>query len=361
MATTAHHIISNYTTPDQEGDEVPEHEIEALWHRESAKLKVTRRPYKIPTFVKGLLTLGEQGVITDLKGKGREDGGISGWYQELAASRAAATPTSESSTVVASTSTAPPSTSQGSRSSSLPPPPIPGPRGKARRAQADWFIHRALDAQSKSKSKSEPSSLPSTPPPSAGLAGLLAQQPPPKPDEPAFKPPIWYALDPTNRGFAMLRKSGWEEGYGLGMAHPPARSAPRSRTATSLSSGEDEEDEQEIIDLTVSRSPTPEEESIFATAPQPSQPPPGPSDTAASTALLTPLRPVLKADRLGIGLKAKKKSSLSSKEIREHIRAGQDAQRKAELERRGKGWRAFARQAKKDAEERRALMSYLNS
>ncbi|KZO95745.1 hypothetical protein CALVIDRAFT_537732 [Calocera viscosa TUFC12733] len=359
MATTAHHIISNYTTPEQEGDEVPEHEIEALWHRESAKLKVTRRPYKIPTFVKSSLTLGEsQAGGTGLKGKGREDNDISGWYQELASSRVAAGASGEPFQV-GSTSTAPPSTSQLPRSNSLPPPPKPRPRGRARRAQPDWFIHRALDAQV--QSQSEPSSLPSTPLPSAGLAGLLAQQPPPKPDQPAFKPPIWYALDPTNKGFAMLRKNGWEEGYGLGMAHPPAKSVSRSRTATPLSNEEEEEAEQDIIDLTASRSPTPEEDSIFATAPHVSQPTPGSSDTTSSTALLTPLRPVLKADRLGIGLKAKKRSSLGSKEIREHIRAGQEAQRKAELERRGKGWRAFARQAKKDAEERRAMMSYLNS
>ena len=50
------------------------------------------------------------------------------------------------------------------------------------------------------------------------LADLLSRNPPPRPSEPTFRPPVFLTIGPSNKGFAMLERKGWQEGEGLGSA-----------------------------------------------------------------------------------------------------------------------------------------------
>ncbi|EPQ54659.1 hypothetical protein GLOTRDRAFT_111365 [Gloeophyllum trabeum ATCC 11539] len=86
------------------------------------------------------------------------------------------------------------------------------------------------------------------------------------------------------------------------------------------------------------------------------------------TTLLTPLPTVLKADKLGIGLhhrrvrrkKAKKVThTRESEAMREHIRRGEEMRRKQKEV--GRGRRGFERMRRREEDERRRLISYLNS
>ncbi len=45
---------------------------------------------------------------------------------------------------------------------------------------------------------------------------MLARDPPPHPSEAKYKPPVWLAIGPSNKGFSMLEKRGWNEGDALG-------------------------------------------------------------------------------------------------------------------------------------------------
>ncbi|KAF8631395.1 hypothetical protein AX15_002403 [Amanita polypyramis BW_CC] len=81
-----------------------------------------------------------------------------------------------------------------------------------KRDKNNWFIMNAMNTI-----KSEPPStsiIPRPPPPT--LADILARDPPPKPNERKYTPPVWLEIGPSNKGFAMLQKSGWNEGEALG-------------------------------------------------------------------------------------------------------------------------------------------------
>ncbi|TFK74863.1 hypothetical protein BDN72DRAFT_636799 [Pluteus cervinus] len=103
----------------------------------------------------------------------------------------------------------------------------------------NWFIMKALQAQSQSSSSkivagstsgddsattgdvppASTSTLTPTPLPApliSTLADILARDPPPLPNERKYEPPIWLAIGPSNKGFEMLEKTGWREGEPLG-------------------------------------------------------------------------------------------------------------------------------------------------
>lgn len=56
------------------------------------------------------------------------------------------------------------------------------------------------------------------------LADMLARNPPPSSGR--FQPPVWLAIGPSNKGYAMLEQSGWTEGEGLGR-HAYRRKIPK--------------------------------------------------------------------------------------------------------------------------------------
>jgi hypothetical protein len=88
---------------------------------------------------------------------------------------------------------------------------------------------------------------------------------------------------------------------------------------------------------------------------------------ATQTALLTPLRTVLKTDRLGIGLKAKtegpyrssvKRVTHNAAALAAHVKAAEDRRRIQRLL--GKGHRAFARADRLERERRQNMMAALS-
>lgn len=253
----------------------------------------------------------------------------------------------------------------------------------------NWFIQKAI--------QSEPASTSSTPPPT--LADILARDPPPLPTETPYTPPVWLALGPSNKGFAMLQQHGWNEGEGLGphvrrrtrvegnfldISAGKAASEPMSPRSLKFVKREEREvqwadDIQEIrnvevIDLTLSDSEDQPLEADIGVV-EPDLPPDISTRGSLSqshschsqTTLLTPIATVLKSDRLGIGLKAKtvgphkasqKRVTHSAAAVAAHIRAAEDLrEKKAES---GRGRRGFARMAKKEQERRQQLLAYLN-
>jgi len=84
------------------------------------------------------------------------------------------------------------------------------------------------------------------------------------------------------------------------------------------------------------------------------------------TTLLTPIPTTLKADRLGIGLKAARRTSAKAKAVthtsaalRAHIRSGNQVRK--EKAQHGRGSRGFARSKRKEERERLRMLAYLNS
>lgn len=230
-----------------------------------------------------------------------------------------------------------------------------------KRDKNNWFIMNAMNA-----TRTESSSSRATPKPT--LADMLARDPPPKPNERKYTPPVWLEIGPGNKGFAMLQKSGWSEGEALGPdivrrkrtteenddlfgtsarrvrgidkgkgkrpERPldanqvrPAKEVVDLTGSDSDSDGEHDDDELRERSFVVAGDPDSDSESLGITAPvvksefvdrectaslsvspEPHEMEGGDDvdETAyARKALLTPLATVLKSDRLGIGLKAK--------------------------------------------------------
>ncbi|PCH40226.1 hypothetical protein WOLCODRAFT_116915 [Wolfiporia cocos MD-104 SS10] len=307
---------------------------------------------------------------------------VSSWYRSL--TRGVNAPTSRthpasphrpSSTDAlpqdAATSTDPaPSLPLGSPS---PSGPSSTPRGRENRTKKDWFISRAL--------RSEP---PPQPAPTHTLADILSRDPP---QERPYTPPVFLAIGPSNRGFAMLQQSGWSEGepLGAGVARrsKPSEGRPRARVEREEDTGrvvvkEEEREVQcdsdgdvreirkvDVIDLTLSDEDDEDEIEVGATADAPSSSEP-PSHNPR--ALLTPLPTVLKSDRLGVGLKAKtvgpykaskKRVTHNAAALAAHIREAEEMRRMKKLV--GRGTRGFARLAKAETEARQRLLASLNA
>ncbi|KAG8698451.1 hypothetical protein FRC09_007230 [Ceratobasidium sp. 395] len=305
MATEAYRIVSDYTPPGDNYDITVEKEavlsadVDALWESEAGPSRISLKRRIPPRFVAATNThsIVEQ-TKTETSTKS-DSGDIGSWYAGL--SRANQT-----------------SELRQSQTPTLPPQPTPASAttkpAKQKPNKNDWFIRRAL------------SQVPDAPPvPTSSLADMLEQSPPSLQDP--LQPPIFLHLNPTNRGWGMLQRHGWEEGQPLGLGLG-ARTAPPTPP---------------IDDSSTARN-TPLEL--------------GDDDPAASarTALITPLRTTLKVDKRGIGPRSK---SMPRPAVTHSLSDIRTAAEKARRERDGRGKRGFARTAKREAEERTRIFQEL--
>lgn len=231
----------------------------------------------------------------------------------------------------------------------------------------NWFILNALKSQQQQNLSSQP---PST------LADLLERDPP-RSSEAKFKPPVWLAIGPSNKGFAMLERSGWCEGEPLGPDFIRRQTSGKGkaketecRQTISVPLGNEDDGIWQVkqvstIDLTLSDPDSDDErpDSLNIINHEPDDDSP-----YARKALLTPLATVLKSDRLGIGLKAKttgpykesvKRVTHSAAALMAHAKASEDLKRWKKSH--GRGQRGFTKQRRDEEEQRRAMIAYLNS
>lgn len=379
MATVSHTIYSRYAPKKRQNIEIQTIQASSEvdpWETESA---FPARRLEPPRFVPATSSSTEysrQPAIAD----GEAGNNLAGWYRSLTGMHAFDSSQQQSLYTTAATL---PSSSHC--------PDIPKRRAETQNKNT-WFIHRVI--------QSEPSTASSIPPPT--LADILARDPPPLPTEAPFITPVWLALGPSNKGFAMLQRKGWTEGEGLGsqvrrrahidgdfMDRKDERAKRKTRKIKRQPSMKKEErgvgwdeDVQEIrnvdvIDLTLSDSeedaseledaehefgcPLDTLDTIIAT------PSMQPHSSHSPTALLTPIATVLKSDRLGIGLKAKttgpykasqKRITHSAAAVTAHIRAAENTRKeKAKM---GRGRRGFAKIARKEEQRRKQMLAYLN-
>ncbi|KAI6129699.1 hypothetical protein EDD16DRAFT_1882620 [Pisolithus croceorrhizus] len=377
MATVTHVIRSEYDPADRERleRETGQLDVEDLtdpWQTESS-FSAQRRLRAAPSFVPATIPYdgwGEQCDHSSQSSPGPSD-----------RPSAATTGTSADTTAhwyrsLVRTRTNPTSSSPPPRSCTAPPPEVPRVRRKALREginKNNWFITRAL--------RSEPDVTPSPPP---SLAEILTRDPPPLPSQERYKPPVWLHIGPSNKGFTMLQRSGWNEGEGLG-AHATrwTRVVEPSYDNVALTERKDsgvvanahESAATSIIDLTQSDSGSEEgPDGDFGTSEATSmhqrtssRPVDETSAPHSQKSLLTPIPTVLKADRLGIGLKAKtegpykrskKRVTHNAAALAAHIRASKETQRKkAEV---GRGSKGFSKLHRREEERRKWMLAYLN-
>lgn len=394
MATVSHTIYSHYNPENREevaihttqaADETVD-DSDAAWQTETSfpiRRLLKSAPHFIPA-TRGLEDWNTQksqsnraGVNTPLEND------TSSWYRLL-------TNGVSTSDRRVSTQSAVPGTNAGTPSIASPSPDSPPMRVNERRNKNNWFILRAI--------QSDPSSSSSTPP-AHTLADMLARDPPPLPTEQKYSPPVWLALGPSNKGWAMLQNGGWREGEGLGSTiqrsareedtfmengqsssirvSSEGKQAVIKREKREVKWEDDirEVQDVDVIDLTTLsdsesvelKDEAPDDALEIADAGTKPIPPPSSSSSYSQTALLTPIPTVLKSDRLGIGLKAKtvgpykaslKRVTHNAAAMAAHIRAAEQTRtKKAEV---GRGRRGFARQEKKEREHRQKMLAYLN-
>lgn len=401
MATVTHIIRSEYDSADRERLERETGQLDEdadPWQTESS-FSAQRRLRVVPTFVPATIQhdeWGEPSPSTLLSTARRSEMDSAStetaqWYKSLARTHAPNPIRNDALQAPAQ------------RSSSAPAPEDSPKHTKSQHNREainknNWFIRRAL--------RSEPSTPPSSP--AASLADILARDPPPLPSEQRYKPPVWLHIGPSNKGFAILQRSGWNEGEGLGAhtarfsdAHSTgavletetqtevgeASSRLTTRHGTSSAKGKEREGAMlyqrvtaaaaDVIDLTTQSDSEPDEDvdggiEAFEAAPShPDMPTQLLHDTSAPSheqkSLLTPIPTVLKADRLGIGLKAKtegpyrqskKRVTHNASALTRHIRASEEMRKKkAEM---GRGRRGFAKSHKREEEKRKWMLAYLN-
>lgn len=354
MATVTHYIYSH--NDGENNQATPEHlhedsdEIDQLWEKE--RMDTARRARAPPRFVPSsaptLLTSDK--VVSETETKND----ISSWYRSLNRQTAQDPPPSDAFT----------STSLAIK----PDPALPSSSSTTRfRNSNDWFISRIISSE-----------LPvSASKPADSLAQMLERAPPSQTLEGRFKPPVLLALGPENVGYGMLQAKGWIEGEVLGSSRRPR--APRaglgsSRQSESIYEEEVELDDEitelrrsEVLDLTMSSDDDSNEEDEELAIEENSFTNHDATDSTR-VALVTPLATVLKADRLGIGLKAKtegpyraskKRITHGQAAIAAHIRVSNAVKRqKATF---GRGRNGLARQNKRQQVERQDLIQYLNS
>lgn len=385
MATVTHYIYSHYDPKQREeleratgqNPEAEEAE-EDPWQTESS-FGAQRRLATAPRFVPAIVSYDEinnmMGVSEVISQEVEEKPNVevSSWYKSL--TRSSSAPVADDLKPIAP-NTAPPSAPKN--------PPIIHPQSAqvkvAKPTKNDWFISRAL--------RSEPPTGRSTP--TQTLADILSRDPPPESSTQSFTPPVFLHLGPSNRGYTMLEKSGWNEGEPLGprVARRPRGSEgalrdPQREMGKTVVKEEQREvkldpdgdiselRKVDVIDLTLSDAEDePEELRTDPGAAEPSIPSPGNTDIPSThnpRALLTPLPTVLKSDRLGIGLKAKtvgpykaskKRVTHNQAALAQHIRETEEMRRMKALV--GRGSKGFARLAKAEAESRRRLLASLN-
>lgn len=293
-----------------------------------------------------------------------------------------------------------PSHQHPSCTTSLPPTTHPSsqPRNFERRNKNNWFIMKAIQSEG----------ITQPPAPSSSLADILARDPPPLQSEEKYTPPVFLEIGPSNRGFAMLQRSGWNEGEALGpnvirrqsiddvsldaevipihkkgkMKAQHLRTVRREVHGVKVEQDVSELRNIDVIDLTLSDSDDGDSEmdgnqdleiakeevdalNLTSTSEKLS-----PIDMAAygRKALLTPIATVLKSDRLGIGLKAKtsgpykasqKRVTHNAAALAIHIKAAEETRRcKKEM---GRGHKGFDRQRKREEANRKLMLAYMNS
>ncbi|KAL4080812.1 hypothetical protein J3A83DRAFT_74163 [Scleroderma citrinum] len=391
MATVTHTICSEYDPADRERLERETGQLDEgsdPWHTESS-FSAQRRVRMAPSFVPAMIQFDEWGqssqpsslfTASRSERSRARSAETAQWYRSLARNHASPIHNIHQD--------------HPQRPSSAPAPEEAPKRTKPPPRETinknNWFISRVL--------RSEPSTTSSSPAPT--LADILARDPPPLLSQERYKPPVWLHIGPTNKGFSMLQRSGWNEGEGLG-AHAArflgARSgaletdkeeagetSSRLPTRNMVSSAKGKEAEAamvhqrvaaDVIDLTQSDSESDEEvdegfEALHATPSHPQMSAYLPDEISAShqqKSLLTPIPTVLKADRLGIGLKAKtegpykrskKRVTHNATALAAHIRSAEEMRKKrAEA---GRGRRGFAKLHKREEERRKWMLAYLN-
>ncbi|KAF7768034.1 hypothetical protein Agabi119p4_7277 [Agaricus bisporus var. burnettii] len=430
MATTSYTIYSHYD-PDKdkerlqlETNQVPDTDTETdadankgpddddkLW-REAASASFLRAQRPPPKFVPATISYGfdsDAGPSTSKHTTSSSSLGtsLSSWYRSLAMAN-----DSGPSSYQPRPSSAPVSTSSSVEESKKSLKERRN-RTQTKKNKDDWFIQKVLQS-------APSSSAPSTPPPT--LADILARDPPPLPSEPKYHPPVWLEIGPSNRGFTMLQKGGWNEGEALGAGGRGGsrglhtQSSSSSSTTTSyldkgkhktrdtemtmmkLEKKREQQDghgpsdvrpaekiSNDVIDLTLTDSESEideevgdigvkeEEEEEFSEAHNErirnTNRKEGPNDNShGGTALLTPIATVLKLDRLGIGLKAKtegpykasvKRVTHHAAALNAHMKAAQEARKRREKF--GRGRRGYERQKRGEEERRQNLIAYMNS
>ena len=309
---------------------------------------------------------------------------LSKWYRSLTSQTTTVARDTSADTIKAS------HTTLHTSSSSQEPIASPVPKPSIRLNKNNWFIMKAIQSE-------PPSSSVSIPAPT--LAEILARDP--LPSEGKFTPPVWIEIGPSNRGYGMLQRSGWNEGEPLGpnvLRRKPVKevlpddeifTTTKSRdkgkghlTSTSLScqqsnkmddaldDGMSELRNTEVIDLTLSDSDS--EDSSMKVEDGELEYQDGFTDDIPTDhggiALLTPIATRLKSDRLGIGLKAKttgpykasqKRVTHNAAALAAHIRAAEESRRR--MREHGRGRRGHKRQRRKEEEERKAMLASLKS
>ena len=311
------------------------------------------------------------------------DDNLSGWYRSLTSQTAAARDISDTTKA---SSTLHISSSQEPISSS---PAVP--KSSIRMNKNNWFIMKAIQLE---PSSSSVSTLAPT------LADILTRDPPPLPSEEKYTPPVWLEIGPSNKGFGMLQRSGWNEGEPLGPNVPRRKPikdvlpddeiffttkskdkgkgrlkfASLSCRQTKMDDALDDEISElrniEVIDLTLSDSDS-DDSSMKAE----DEDQDGFRDvgidiptTHGGTALLTPIATILKSDRLGIGLKAKtagpyktsqKRVTHNAAALAAHIRAAEENRRR--MKEHGRGRRGHKKQRRMEEEKRKAMLASLKS
>ncbi|KAJ3920446.1 hypothetical protein F5877DRAFT_89405 [Lentinula edodes] len=350
MATTAYTIYSHYDPVDREELEretgqLAENNDDDAWQLEAAKVYKRKQPLPPP-----------------------RSNEVSGWYRSVISS-------ADVKDTRATSSFHSHSRSQASAATIHNKPLI---------SKNDWFIQKVLASESSSQTR------PATAAASPSLADILARNPPPAPNEEPFKPPVFLAIGPSNKGFAMLQNSGWNEGEALGQDVVRRRRIQRGDPSPWVKIEEGQEEKEEtvvevplgdgeitetrkipIIDLTASDSESdsePEDDSPTDALITFNDKQQQVSSASGRKALLTPLPTVLKSDRLGIGLKAKtagpykesvKRVTHNTAALAAHFRRAEEA--RARKEKWGKGRRGFARRDKEEQVRRRSMLSYMNS
>lgn len=416
MATTSYTIYSRYDPEkdkerlQRETGQVPdigeseEPDSETLW-REAASAQFLRAQRPPPTFVPATISyeLGSSSEPGPSEPKvARENplgNTLSSWYHSLTAINGTSPSTHQSRPSSAPIPTTSSSTPLGEAKDSQ---TVASTRQiKDKKDKNNWFIQKVL--------RSEPPSTPSTPPPT--LADILARESPPLPSEPKYTPPVWIEIGPSNKGFTMLQKSGWNEGEALG-AGARRRSIQESASSIGIDGapltgkgkqkalmGEmaenrasrmvkqephddfgDVKKEVDAIDLTLSDSDSEasEEEAEDGKTEEPlethlktevaTSEASEDISTYGRKALLTPIATVLKLDRLGIGLKAKtegpykasvKRVTHNAVALAAHRRAAEEARRRREKF--GRGRRGYERQKRREEDQRKNLLAYMNT
>ena len=387
--------MTQSTLPRLEVDEHPD-PVEA-WQQEASL--ISNRPAKPPPqFVPATLPYDgwihnhhdaeETSKSNDTHSNNSFGNNLSGWYRSLTSQTTAAARDTSADTTKAS------STTLHTSSSSQEPIASPVKKLSIRQDKNNWFIMKAIQLEQQT------SSLVSAPAPT--LADILARDPPPLPSEEKYTPPVWLEIGPSNKGFGMLQRSGWNEGEPLGPNVPrrkpvkeilpddeiitttKTKDKGKGRLKSTSSSCQqtnkmeplDDEISElrniELIDLTLSDSDS-DDLSMKAKAEEGKlEDQDGFTDDIPTThggiALITPIATRLKSDRLGIGLKAKTTGSYKTSQKRvthnaaalaAHIRAAEENRRR--MKEHGRGRRGHKKQRRMEEEKRKAMLASLKS